>query len=279
MPPEPSKVTASHEALDHLVAAARKGNEEALSGLARLARSYVETRASEFTHDPDVHSVLVDATLSAALARLAEAPADSRKSFEQWLSVVTVRQVRSHFRCKGTADELVIRARSGDLEARNQLVEPMRDRLMSHLRCFLEDIETRRDVVQKTLTMVMERIDHAEGCCKGEFEAWVLRRGQNAARTEWRRRDRSRLREAEMDAPETGAAEIASSDPAPEAVVLARAELGEVMKKLDLRQREAVWLTYYHGCTSAETGEILGMKPNTVVQSLRRLQKSLRRKY
>jgi RNA polymerase sigma-70 factor (sigma-E family) len=101
------------------------------------------------------------------------------------------------------------------------------------------------DVVQDAFVTL-----HRKWSAVREPEAYLRRVVVNGCRSHFRRRARERDRAAEAAGPE--------------AVDLEADEISDVLAALPHRQRAALVLRYWHGCSEREIADALGCRPGTV---------------
>lgn len=144
--------------------------------------------------------------------------------------------------------ELVLRARGGDREAFGELVERFWRELVALARGVLAAEEAAEDVVQDSLVHAWQRL-------------WTLRQPESFAA--WMRRIVTRrcLTRARRQKPrQEPGDEIASREPS----AGDRVDVARLLATLAPRQRAALYLTWIEGCTDAEAGRLLGLRPATV---------------
>ncbi len=143
--------------------------------------------------------------------------------------------------------DLVLRARGGDREAFGDLVERFWRELVALARGVLAADEGAEDVVQDSLVHAWQRL-------------WTLRKPESFAA--WMRRIVTRrcLTRVRRQKPRQEPDEIAVGAPSPGD----RVDAARLLASLAPRQRAALYLTWFEGCTDKEAGRILGLRPATV---------------
>jgi RNA polymerase sigma-70 factor (ECF subfamily) len=164
-----------------------------------------------------------------------------------------------------TDEELVARARGGDLDSFNQLVLRWERPIYALAYRVIGREEDARDVAQETFL----RAFRALGGFKGEakFSSWLYRITLNLCR-DWIRRER---RTPVAQAPEgVDLIELASESTPAESIedLISRKELGravaKAMSSLSDEQRTAIILKEYQGLTFQEIADLLNCPLSTV---------------
>jgi RNA polymerase sigma-70 factor (ECF subfamily) len=174
-------------------------------------------------------------------------------------------------------DRLLARARDGDLDAFNELVD-RHQRLVYNLCCrMLGSTSLAEDVTQDTFLSAFRNITR----CKGDrFRPWLLRIAANACTDELRRR--SRRRAVSLDAPQpVDEAPIDPPDPAPgpESEALRseqRRQIAAALLRLPGDQRLAVVLCDIQGLSYDEISAAMGVSIGTVKSRIARGREKLR---
>ena len=167
-------------------------------------------------------------------------------------------------------DELVARAKAGDQDALNRLMELFRDYIRRHLahRWYpprYDPVEEAEDLTQRTF-MKLERA--LEGYSeRGKFRAW-LRRVAEYQHKMWVRR----VIKVELDTLHTSA----GADPTSAATLFPTGKnfLRQALPELSPGEREA-WDLYAQGLSGPEIAARLGRKPNAINVRLKRARDRL----
>lgn len=171
-------------------------------------------------------------------------------------------------------DELLARARDGDLEAFNQLVL-LHQALVFNL-CYrlMGHRQAAEDAAQEAFLAAWRRL----GSLRGQLRPWLLRIASNACLDEQRRRSRRPSGSLEL-ALESGVAEPADPAPALEAVHLQgemRRELETALSRLPQEQRLALILCDVEGLDYAEIAAVAGVSLGTVKSRISRAREKMR---
>ena len=164
-----------------------------------------------------------------------------------------------------TDEELVTRARGGDLDSFNQLILRWERPIYALAYRVIGREEDARDVCQETFLRAFRALPGFKGHAK--FSSWVYRIALNLCR-DWIRRQR---RAPVLQMPEdTDPLELAAATGPSEAIedLVARRELSAVveaaMALLPDEQRTAIILKEYHGMTFQEIADLQGCPLSTV---------------
>jgi RNA polymerase sigma-70 factor (ECF subfamily) len=163
--------------------------------------------------------------------------------------------------------ELVERARTGDLEAFEELARAWIDRLYVLARLILRDGDRARDATQEALIVAWRDLSGLRDPDK--FGPWIRRLLVTACYREARRARRrvlveSRVRPIETDLTDH---ESAAAD---------REELSYGFSTLTTEQRTLIVLHYYAGLTVQETALVMGLPIGTVKSRLSRTTQQMR---
>lgn len=90
-----------------------------------------------------------------------------------------------------TDEELITRFQEGDEQAYTELVNRYRDRLMSFIFRFINDLEKAEDIVQDTLLKLYTHRHYYRNIAK--FSTWIYTIAGNLAKTELRRKKRHKV--------------------------------------------------------------------------------------
>ena len=171
--------------------------------------------------------------------------------------------------------DLIRRAREGDLPAFNVLVEAYQDRVFSVVLRMIRDRGRAEDLTQETFISAHRNLHRYRG---GNFKAWLLRIAKNATLDELRRR--KRRPEVSMDAEVATFREtLPSAEQSPEDAAEMR-ELGnaiaEGLATLPPDQRMAVVMVDVEGMSYEETAEATEVSVGTVKSRISRARGRLR---
>jgi len=179
----------------------------------------------------------------------------------------------------GIADDVLAgRARDGDLDAFNELVERHQSAVFGLCYRLIGGREAAEDATQEAFLSAFRSIGRFGG---GNVRSWLLRIGANEAKDELRRRRRKDIA-VSLDEPLPGTGETAEpADTAPGTEDLAfRGEIGPALERLLLElpfdQREAVVLADVYDLRYEEVAAITGVSTGTVKSRISRGRERLR---
>jgi RNA polymerase sigma-70 factor (ECF subfamily) len=164
-----------------------------------------------------------------------------------------------------TDEELVTRARGGDLDSFNQLILRWERPIYALAYRVIGREEDARDVCQETFLRAFRALPGFKG--EAKFSSWVYRIALNLCRDWIRRQRRAPVQQMPED---TDALELASEAGPSESIedLVARRELSAVvetaMALLPDEQRTAIILKEYHGMTFQEIADLQGCPLSTV---------------
>jgi RNA polymerase sigma-70 factor (ECF subfamily) len=164
-----------------------------------------------------------------------------------------------------TDEELVTRARGGDLDSFNQLILRWERPIYALAYRVIGREEDARDVCQETFLRAFRALPGFKGQAK--FSSWVYRIALNLCRDWIRRQRRAPVQQMPEDA---DALELAPESGPTESIedLVARRELSAVvetaMALLPEEQRTAIILKEYHGMTFQEIADLQGCPLSTV---------------
>jgi len=168
----------------------------------------------------------------------------------------------------------VARAKAGDEDAFRALVE-RHGRALYCLACRMTGSHAdAEDIVQDTFIRAHRQLSTFEA--RSGVSTWLYRIGVNCAIDYLRTRPRHRtlpLDAGGSDAPST------SRDPQPDDLVFAREvrhRVGQALDRLSDQERAAFVLRHYHGCSTREICDILGLTTNAAKQAVFRAVHKLR---
>jgi len=170
-------------------------------------------------------------------------------------------------------EEMVRRARSGDLEAFEGLVRLSADRLFAIAHRILRDHHLAEDAVQQTLVTIWDELPRLRD--PDRFEAWsyrlIVRTSVAQARRERRGGPIVRLLPDDADAGPT-----AARGPDDFGRVADRDQLERGFRRLTPDQRAILVLQYYNGLSLAEIADVLGIPIGTTGSRLHHASRALR---
>lgn len=173
--------------------------------------------------------------------------------------------------------QLVERARAGDLDAFNALVDLYQRQVYSLCLRMLGTREAAEDAAQEAFLSAYRRLGDFRG---GQFRSWLLRIATNVSIDELRRLKRHAATPLERDIEgETVTIEAADPKAGPEELALGaelRASLERALATLPPEQRAAVVLADVQGLTYEEVAGILGCSLGTVKSRIFRARERLR---
>lgn len=172
-------------------------------------------------------------------------------------------------------DDRLLRARSGDLAAFNELVLEHQGLVFNLCYRMLSRRQAAEDACQETFISAWRNLPGMRG---DTFRPWLLRIAANACHDELRRRGRRSASSLEV-ALEEGLPEPADSDPLPEASVLSgelRRRLESALRALPEEQRLAIVLSDVEGLDYAEIAATMSCSLGTVKSRIARGRARLR---
>ena len=162
---------------------------------------------------------------------------------------------------------LVIAAQAGDMEAFTALVDKNYGMVHGLVYSKVGDWSIAEDVTQDVFLVVwtnLDKLQHPEA-----FLVWLRQIARNAA-VNWVRKQQYRRAIADRRAQEERVAGVDKEDPASET---ARQEcleqIGDALRSLSPKLREAMVLYYIEGNTAREAAESLGINVDTMKKRLR----------
>lgn len=170
---------------------------------------------------------------------------------------------------------LVERARAGDLDAFNALVELYQDQLYGLVARMVPDVDQAADAVQEAFFSAYRKLGSFRG---GSFRSWVSRIAINAAmdaQRAQRRRPTTAYPELEDETWQPPARE--EDEPEPTVVAAERSRLlADALARIADDQRTAIVLFDVEGYDYAEIAEITGVSLGTVKSRIHRGRLALR---
>jgi RNA polymerase sigma factor (sigma-70 family) len=172
-------------------------------------------------------------------------------------------------------DELIERAKRGDVRSYEQLVERYQGIAVRTAYLVTRASQDAEDAAQEAFVKAYYALSRFRD--GAPFRPWLLRIVTNEASNRVRsarRRDRLALRVAERDRPSGDAA------PSPEAAALERERdrlLLDAVARLPRRDQQVIGYRYFLDLSEAEMAQALGVRPGTVKSRLSRAMGRLRR--
>jgi RNA polymerase sigma-70 factor (ECF subfamily) len=179
-------------------------------------------------------------------------------------------------------ENLVTRARSGDLEAFEMLFRAHQAGIYSFVRSQIRNAEAAADLTQETFVRAWESLPRLRR--PGAFRGWLHQIAGNLVRDEVKS-GRVRLEVVESvlagdgDGSRGGLPEHPSSDDNPEERLLEeeRSEaIRAALEELPEEQRAAVVMHHMEGMRVHEIAEAMGVRPGTIMSRLARAREALR---
>jgi RNA polymerase sigma-70 factor, ECF subfamily len=170
--------------------------------------------------------------------------------------------------------ELVVRARSGSLEAFGEIFQVCQSGIYTFICSQVHEPEVAADLTQQTFVRAWESLPRLREV--GAFRGWLHRIAANLVRDEVKS-GRARLEVRESDLPEM---EFAAPE-RPEQMALQvelKEEVWRALRTLPAEQRTAVVLHHLEGLSVAEIAVAVGVRPGTVMSRLARARDALRLK-
>lgn len=165
---------------------------------------------------------------------------------------------------------VVARVAGGDRAALTELYERYRRPLLGYLLHLTPDRGLAEEILQDTVLAVWQSAQSYEG--RASVRGWLFGIARRQAHNTLRRRGPSVVDPSFLNS-------MTTADPAPEEVALARAtaeELAAAIERLAPIHREVLILTFAHGLSYQELGEVLDVPIGTVKSRLSNAKRSLR---
>jgi RNA polymerase sigma-70 factor (ECF subfamily) len=176
--------------------------------------------------------------------------------------------------------DLIVALRRRDSAAFSFLFESYSDKLFRLALGMLGDEDEAEAIVQESFLRLFEKLDQFEG--RAKLGTWLYRVAYNASIDQLRRRrpDQSLVEEPEVTATEAIMPVLFTDwSQAPETILAsaeAQDELERAIAGLPERLRTTFVLREIEGLSTAETAEVLGLKPGAVKVQLHRARLLLR---
>jgi RNA polymerase sigma-70 factor (ECF subfamily) len=172
-----------------------------------------------------------------------------------------------------TDRELMVMFKHGRREAFEVLFGRYRDHVWSYLRRLLGDGTTAEDLTQDTFLAVIRSRESYEP--QAPFKAWLFRIATNAARSNFRRRERMTVHTLAEEDAEANAAPPAERPPEQEYGHELSSALEEAVGKLPGTLREVFLLHQVHGLDDDDIAGALELAPASIRVYLHRARKAL----
>lgn len=169
-----------------------------------------------------------------------------------------------------TEKTLVRRARSGEIEAMQQLYERHASRVYTVVRRLAGDDDLAADLAQEAWTSAFQKIRAFRG--EAAFGTWVHRIAVNTALTRLRQFSRRRDLEQGFD----GSTTVGNPDRWPASSVADRLTVQRALDKMPDGYRSVLWLHDVEGYTHEEIGARLGIAVGTSKSQLSKARSRLR---
>lgn len=179
---------------------------------------------------------------------------------------------------EGNDLELVEQARAGNSDAFRELVEAHSQKVFRTAYRLTGSTENAEDVVQEAFLRAYRKLHLFDG--RAQFGTWLHRIAVNCAMDLMRREGRRSQRETADERTELEA--MVNGEPRPDRMAES-SEVGRavqrVLQSLSPTERTAFLLRHFEGHSSAEIGQILGIRPgasrNAVFRAVRKLREAL----
>ncbi len=180
-------------------------------------------------------------------------------------------------------NQLVERARAGDVDAFGELYQRTHRRIYQYIRQMVPTPEDAEDLMQEVYLRAWSGLQGLQA--SEAFWVWLHRIARNAVLDS---RKRKQLHTVSLESTftdeedgETESVEIADWSDNPEHLVLSEAEqeaVRQAVRSLPENHREVVTMYYLEDMEIAEVAQVLGVPKNTVLSRLARAREALRRK-
>ena len=179
-------------------------------------------------------------------------------------------------------ENLVTRARSGDLEAFEMLYRSHQAGIYTFIRSQIRNADAAADLTQETFVRAWESLPRLRKA--GAFRGWLHQIAGNLVRDEVKSgRARLEVVESVLTGADNGTGydlpEQASPDGTPESRLLEREQSEEIqaaLQELSAEQRAAVVMHHMEGMGVNEIAAALGVRPGTIMSRLSRAREALR---
>lgn len=183
---------------------------------------------------------------------------------------------------RDNVEDLVTRARSGDLEAFEMLYRSHQAGIHTFVRSQIRNAEAAADLTQETFVRAWESLPRLRK--PGAFRGWLHQIAGNLVRDEVKSgRARLEVVASVLAGSEDGSGrelpEQASPDGTPESRLLEQERSEEIqaaLQELSAEQRAAVVMHHMEGMGVNEIAAALGVRPGTIMSRLSRAREALR---
>jgi RNA polymerase sigma-70 factor (ECF subfamily) len=183
---------------------------------------------------------------------------------------------------RGRVEELVLRARSGDMAAFEELYKSHQAGLFTFVRSQVRHAETAADLTQEAFVRAWQGLPRLKQ--PGAFNGWLHRIAANLVRDEVKS-GRSRLEVTESvlrgdeETPEFESPDEAGEDPERQVVAgEMNREVWSALESLPEDQRAAVVMHHMEGMSVEEIARAVGVRPGTIMSRLARAREALRKR-
>ena len=180
-----------------------------------------------------------------------------------------------------TDEELIARFQEGDEQAYTELVNRYRDKLMTFVYRFVNDMEQAEDIIQDTMLKLYTHKDYYRNIAK--FSTWIYTIAGNLAKTELRKRKNRKVTNISQMGPEDRDYELPSVAPETDEVVQSEyieKKIQAAIQNLPLHFRTVTILRDIQELSYEEISKIVEVPLGTVKSRINRarlqLQKELK---
>jgi len=176
-------------------------------------------------------------------------------------------------------NQLVERARAGDVDAFGELYQHTHRRIHQYIRQMVPTTGDAEDLMQEVYLRAWSGLKQLQA--NEAFWVWLHRIARNAV-LDWRKRKQVSTVSLEStftddEDGETEPVEVADWSENPEQIALSEA-MQEAVRSLPENHREVVTMYYLEDMGISEVAKVLGVPKNTVLSRLARARETLRRK-
>ncbi len=180
-------------------------------------------------------------------------------------------------------NQLVERARAGDVDAFGELYQHTHRRIYQYIRQMVPTPEDAEDLMQEVYLRAWSGLKQLQA--NEAFWVWLHRIARNAV-LDWRKRKQVTTVSLESNFTdeedgETEPVEVADWSENPEQIALSGAmqeAVRQAVRSLPENHREVVTMYYLEDMGISEVAQVLGVPKNTVLSRLARARETLRRK-
>jgi RNA polymerase sigma-70 factor (ECF subfamily) len=174
-------------------------------------------------------------------------------------------------------DDLVIRARAGDLDAFEALFRGHQSGVYSFIRSQVREAESAADLTQETFVRAWQSLKRLRAA--GAFRGWLYRIASNLVRDHVKS-GRHRLEVPQSDVgdgdPPTGTVSRSENLDGAATGAELKHEVWRALAELPAEQRAAVVMHHVEGMSVREIAAAQGVRPGTVMSRLARAREALR---